>query len=231
MNTELAEFLAADSRPEGTMILPQLYGFLFAVCCSPEPVEPSDWLPFVFNDGDPAFKDDAETAAITAAVIEAYNEVNDGVESGSSALPAWCQLDEPPMENFGAEHPVSHWAEGYGIGHDWLHEVWDAYVDNEDDELGACMMTLSFFSSIELAEAYCVEFSTREPISIENLAETVADNFANAMLSYADISVNSRKALRDTPREPFAREEAKVGRNDECPCGSGKKYKKCCMDK
>lgn len=28
--------------------------------------------------------------------------------------------------------------------------------------------------------------------------------------------------------EPFVREEAKIGRNDPCPCGSGKKYKKCC---
>ncbi|MBK5252248.1 MAG: SEC-C domain-containing protein [Peptostreptococcaceae bacterium] len=26
----------------------------------------------------------------------------------------------------------------------------------------------------------------------------------------------------------FKREEEKVGRNDPCPCGSGKKYKKCC---
>ena len=26
----------------------------------------------------------------------------------------------------------------------------------------------------------------------------------------------------------FIREEPKVGRNDPCPCGSGKKYKKCC---
>ncbi|MCB0522298.1 MAG: SEC-C domain-containing protein [Saprospiraceae bacterium] len=24
---------------------------------------------------------------------------------------------------------------------------------------------------------------------------------------------------------------SKVGRNDPCPCGSGKKYKKCCMNK
>jgi uncharacterized protein len=24
------------------------------------------------------------------------------------------------------------------------------------------------------------------------------------------------------------RDEPKVGRNDDCPCGSGKKYKKCC---
>ncbi len=27
---------------------------------------------------------------------------------------------------------------------------------------------------------------------------------------------------------PIKRETAKVGRNDDCPCGSGKKYKKCC---
>lgn len=30
------------------------------------------------------------------------------------------------------------------------------------------------------------------------------------------------------PEEPFVREEPKTGRNDPCPCGSGKKYKKCC---
>jgi uncharacterized protein YecA (UPF0149 family) len=27
------------------------------------------------------------------------------------------------------------------------------------------------------------------------------------------------------------REGKKIGRNDACPCGSGKKYKKCCMAK
>jgi uncharacterized protein YecA (UPF0149 family) len=27
---------------------------------------------------------------------------------------------------------------------------------------------------------------------------------------------------------PVQRTTAKVGRNDTCPCGSGKKYKKCC---
>jgi hypothetical protein len=30
---------------------------------------------------------------------------------------------------------------------------------------------------------------------------------------------------------PFRREVPKVGRNDPCPCGSGKKYKKCCLNK
>ncbi len=31
--------------------------------------------------------------------------------------------------------------------------------------------------------------------------------------------------------ETFRREQPKVGRNDPCPCGSGKKYKNCCMKK
>lgn len=30
---------------------------------------------------------------------------------------------------------------------------------------------------------------------------------------------------------PYVREHRKVGRNDPCPCGSGKKYKKCCLNK
>lgn len=30
---------------------------------------------------------------------------------------------------------------------------------------------------------------------------------------------------------PYVREERKIGRNNSCPCGSGKKYKHCCMNK
>ena len=32
-------------------------------------------------------------------------------------------------------------------------------------------------------------------------------------------------------REPVRNKDKKVGPNDPCPCGSGKKYKKCCMQK
>lgn len=35
------------------------------------------------------------------------------------------------------------------------------------------------------------------------------------------------KRLVKEPKEPYVRGE-KIGRNDPCPCGSGKKYKKCC---
>lgn len=42
-------------------------------------------------------------------------------------------------------------------------------------------------------------------------------------------TAEERKALYKEQRESGTiRKEKKIGRNDPCPCGSGKKYKKCC---
>ena len=38
-------------------------------------------------------------------------------------------------------------------------------------------------------------------------------------------------AGRTGPLQPIMRNEKRVGRNDPCPCGSGKKYKRCCFPK
>ncbi len=39
---------------------------------------------------------------------------------------------------------------------------------------------------------------------------------------------NHQVPERDVKQETYRREQPKVGRNDPCPCGSGKKYKNCC---
>ncbi len=40
--------------------------------------------------------------------------------------------------------------------------------------------------------------------------------------------VFSAEEEKEQKKKPFKRNVPKVGRNDPCPCGSGKKYKKCC---
>lgn len=40
-----------------------------------------------------------------------------------------------------------------------------------------------------------------------------------------------RPKMKQTGNLPIVRDEPKIGRNDPCPCGSGKKYKKCCLRK
>ncbi len=41
------------------------------------------------------------------------------------------------------------------------------------------------------------------------------------------LNVYRDSALEDI-QLPYWRDSPKIGRNDPCPCGSGKKYKKCC---
>lgn len=38
------------------------------------------------------------------------------------------------------------------------------------------------------------------------------------------------RALYNRKSKQLVRKHAKVGRNDPCPCGSGKKFKNCCMN-
>ena len=40
--------------------------------------------------------------------------------------------------------------------------------------------------------------------------------------------VVSRGESEEQKKQPVTRRERKIGRNELCPCGSGKKYKKCC---
>ena len=49
----------------------------------------------------------------------------------------------------------------------------------------------------------------------------------SALAEIKEISEERREA-KGAPKAPLKRKAPKVGRNDPCPCGSGKKYKKCC---
>lgn len=42
---------------------------------------------------------------------------------------------------------------------------------------------------------------------------------------------NFNKANRQLTNVISKKDNVKIGRNDPCPCGSGKKYKRCCMNK
>ena len=43
-----------------------------------------------------------------------------------------------------------------------------------------------------------------------------------------NLSENTAPNTSAGPKTPYVKKEATVGRNEPCPCGSGKKYKNCC---
>ncbi len=62
--------------------------------------------------------------------------------------------------------------------------------------------------------------TVEKPAELENVRYQHAD-FEEAL---AD---GEEQAELDPQQLPFERDGTKVGRNDPCPCGSGKKYKQC----
>jgi len=48
------------------------------------------------------------------------------------------------------------------------------------------------------------------------------------LFAYAEQRIEALSARVPPPPPKAAAEPQPVGRNDPCPCGSGKKYKKCC---
>ena len=89
-------------------------------------------------------------------------------------------------------------------------------------------MALGFFSSRQMAETFHVETSTGEQ-SFEAMADAVYRVVPAAVAQSAHMgrTIATVLAERNTgTSEPAT--HVKVGRNDPCPCGSGKKYKKCC---
>lgn len=96
-----------------------------------------------------------------------------------------------------------------------------------DEEYAVLLMTLSFFASRDLAEGFRKETAPPEQ-SLEALAETIRRVFPNAIAEYAHLGRSISQVLAEhAAAEKEPRQSVKSGRNDPCPCGSGRKYKKC----
>jgi uncharacterized protein len=225
----LRAFLQAPQRPAGTMSYCELAGFLFAVACAPEPVPPSEWLPLVFGEDEANYQDLHEVETIMQAILGLYNRINREVVEGRVALPPGCEMREAAMANLEPDAPLGAWARGFAEGHHWLEELWDAYLPAElDGEAGSILTVLCFFSSREVAEAFREEAHAGDK-TLEEMADALLTVLPDAVRGYAHLGRSISQAIeeqRDAEHTP-ARSD-KVGRNEPCPCGSGKKYKRCC---
>lgn len=224
----LARFLSSPQRPKDTLTYPQLAGFLFSLENGPELIRPSEWIPMVFNDQEAQYETKDEAEQVLQAMMALYNYCVRERPEGTVSLPPDCEMRPWAMDNLSADAPLRQWAQGFSIGYDYLEKVWTAYTPDElDEELGALLLTLTFFSSPKLAEAYRKEAKRKG--TLEQLAKSIIEVFPEAMGEYAHLGrsiYQARLEAGDLNHEPSS--QPKIGRYDPCPCGSGKKFEKCC---
>ena len=118
------------------------------------------------------------------------------------------------LRALGQQDPVAAYAqEGF--------EMFDSMINEIKEE------TVTYCYSVT------VETETERHAVIEIGAESKADDVDSNLLAAMqggmeeDAEIPEREYRQDTVR----RNHPKIGRNDPCPCGSGKKYKNCCMNK
>lgn len=108
------------------------------------------------------------------------------------------------MDNLNADAPLSQWAQGFGMGYDYLVEMWNEYTSDEfDEDLGTLLMTLTFFASPKLAKAYHQE--TNGKSTLEQLAQSIMEVFPEAMGEYAHLGrsiYQARVEAGDLDTEP-----------------------------
>ena len=64
---------------------------------------------------------------------------------------------------------------------------------------------------------------------VEQLQDKV-DDMQNQVAAGKMQAVDVAEFMRQMRTKPVVRDYKKIGRNDPCPCGSGKKYKNCCLN-
>ncbi len=122
------------------------------------------------------------------------------------------------------ENGVAHgndWAHGFMRGTLMRHDGWLELVN--DEEQGGCMVPI-FMLHYEHDEDPEMR---PKPISAEQREEVIAGMAAGLLRAYKYFR-EQRQVKPGAHRGEARGNSPKVGRNDQCPCGSGKKYKKCC---
>ena len=115
------------------------------------------------------------------------------------------------------------WALGFMFAVENWPEEWAAPRDKDAAKLlDAALQAVVALTDDDTGALEVSPFSDDSPPS---MSQDRVDAFANAVWAVYDLFELWRSI---GPRVETVRKEAGPGRNDTCPCGSGKKFKKCC---
>ena len=220
-----------DALGDDAMLLSELDGYLTGILVCPELIEPSEWLPAVWGetgDGDGA-------VFATSAVFESKEHLDDVVAAIMAHYNAIARILHERPEKYAPVFEIDGrngdvlwaiWMEGFERAFALRPEAWSPLcLDEESQESDvteeiASMNLMAAFMAIALG---CEADLDLTPEQVEMMTDE-----APAVIPGVITTLNAwRRSQRPDPGLTGG-STPKTGRNAPCPCGSGKKYKKCC---
>jgi uncharacterized protein len=207
-------FLEKYGQDESILDVSELDGFFASIACAPDTIMPSIWMPAIWGgeDKSPEWEDQEEAEGFINLVMQHYNQVmSDLLDDSYETL-------FHQRENEGKIYTiVDEWCEGFTRA----LPLWPLSKYQRDQALLDFLNTISLFTTEEGLKAI-QNLSTNEIEKQQDMIEP-----ALRQLHEHYLAKRRQDILTGTPT--IIRGEPKVGRNDSCPCGSGKKFKKCCL--
>ncbi len=211
----LEQLLEADVFQGDAMRLDEIQAMLCAIVSGPVPVTPVVWLPEALGKG-LENASDPQVAEAIALLMRLNNELAGALLDDETIAPILYPLDET-----GEEYDYLAWADTYifgaGLAGDWF-ELAGKHADDLS-ELLEPMFLLNGMLKEDVEKAGERWFS---PAEEARLVADIQENLPLIVQTLYNFWRNKRsgRTLRN--------EEPKSGRNDPCPCGSGRKFKQCC---
>ena len=206
--SRLMELLDDKSEAHNTMRCDEVQGFMMALLSGPDALNPTNWLPEIL--GEESLFDAKERTEIERLVMAMAADMR--MKLNEKILPdLWFYEDEAGNPDFYT------WCNAYLYALDIVPTDWFEAVDQEEfEDLFYPIMALGGIYDDEENGEVILHLNEKELTQLESdLPHVLLDIYW-----YWQAIINKPQTVR--------REGEKVGRNDPCPCDSGKKYKACC---
>src|SRR5215207_10091706 len=208
----LDAYLLSDQSPPECMLLSDLDGFLTGIAIGPDVVMPSEWLPHVWGGDEPVFDDPAQASAI----LGRYNMILREVGEGAFGPLFWETQDGTVI--------AADWAEGFLHAVALRADAWEPLMRSKRH--GRLLFPIL---------ALCADEHGDSALGLEPDEEDrfIAEASEFIPLCVTEIAAYWRKrrptlAIGSGQPVSVSLKANQPGRNEPCPCGSGRKFKVCC---
>lgn len=223
---ELADLLEATPEPLTPLDVPMLDGYLAGVLVQPRLIAQDEWLPPVFDFDRRALPPSADPAWLertTSLLQRRRDALNAGISEEGWFDPVIVDAEQlPPVSEYETvQSPVARSLLPWAAGFQWAQDCFPDLEDTDDMAIGAAVSRIYRHLPPQDEEEKQLVAAIDRDHPIKDLDAGIED-LVNATVELWDLTSKARFAVAT-----IRRVTPKVGRNDPCPCGSGKKFKAC----